>query len=333
MANRSDFGRHNSTKPRVAELRKGKIVPEKRYRPSLVGPLILIAIGVLLLLNQMGRLPWSVWGSLWRFWPVILILIGLEILVGTSRSIALYIAGLLVAIAVLGGIIGYAIYRGGQPAGPRPVTGTETVLEALRDADRGHVVIRFGVGNLAIGSLADPPNFVEGKIEYGRYSLQAEKSFDVSNGRASFSLQAHSQSIPFWMPGENIGDNWKIEFTPRIPIELNIDAGVGKVEMDLSDLKVTTLNLKTGVGETVITFPAAAGLTRASIQAGVGQVTVQIPDGVGTRIRVSKGLGSVHTESRRFTRSGDEYVSTDYRTAEDKLELEIKGGIGNITIQ
>jgi len=93
---------------------------ERHHRPSLVGPLILIAVGILLLLNQAGRLPWTVWGTLWRFWPVILVLVGLEVLIGAGRSTAWYIVGLVIAVVVLGGVIGYAIYRSNQPSAPRP---------------------------------------------------------------------------------------------------------------------------------------------------------------------------------------------------------------------
>ncbi len=306
---------------------------ERRYRPGLIGPLILITVGVLLLLNQMGRLPWSVWGTLWRFWPVALILIGLEIIVKGSRSPVVYIIGLLIAILVLGGVIGYAIYQGGQPAGPRRVTGSDTVLESRQDADHGDITIKFGVGKLEIGALSDSPNFVEGKIEYGQFAFKAEEDFGVSNGRAVFSLKAQSVSIPFWVPSGDVSDYWNIRFTPRIPLEMHVDTGVGKVAMDLSDLKVTKLDLETGVGETIITFPAAAGLTSASIDTGIGGVTVRIPDGVGARVHVSQGIGSVRVDSKRFTRSGDDYTSTDYHTAENRLDLEIDGGIGSITIQ
>ena len=37
---------------------------------------ILIGLGVLLLLWQLGVLPANTWALLWRFWPVILIAIG-----------------------------------------------------------------------------------------------------------------------------------------------------------------------------------------------------------------------------------------------------------------
>lgn len=306
---------------------------ERKYRPSLVGPLILIAIGVLLLLNQMGRLPWSAWGTLWRFWPVIVILMGLEVLVGVSRSRIVYLVGVLIAIVVLGSVIVYAVYRGGQAPGPWPAARTEHVLEALQDADRGQITLRFGVGELGIRALVDSPNFAEGRIEYARYSREAEKQFRVNNGQAEFSLQARTQSFPFWRPGEDVGEHWNLEFTPRIPLAMRVATGVGDVDLDLSHLKVTELDLGSAVGETTVAFPTAAGKTRASVKAAIGDITVRIPDGVGARIRVSKLLVSVDVKSKRFARSDDEYASTDYDTAENKLDLEINLVIGNITIQ
>jgi hypothetical protein len=85
---------------------------ERARRPSLVGPLILITIGVLLLLNQTGRLRWDVLGSLWRYWPVILILLGIEALIGASQSRVLYLLGVLIAVAVLAGLVGYVMLQG-----------------------------------------------------------------------------------------------------------------------------------------------------------------------------------------------------------------------------
>lgn len=305
---------------------------ERSYRPSLIGPLILITAGVLLLLNQAGRLPWSVWGTLWRFWPIVLILIGIDVLVKGSRSLAVYVIGLLIALAVLGGVIGYAVHQSGQAARPWMAMSADTVLEQRQDADRGDIRLRFGAGRLAIGALSDSPSFVEGKIEYGRYSRKAEKAFRVTSGRAVFSLEAQTPSFPRSVPGPDIGDRWDLKFTPRIPLDMNIEGGVGKVEMDLSDLQVTKLGLKVGVGETIITLPTAAEHCSASVEAAVGSIAVRIPDAVGARISVSRALCSLRVDER-FVRSVDTYVSTNYDTAGNTIELEIACAVGSITIQ
>ena len=306
---------------------------EGRQRPGVVGPLILITIGVILLLNQMGRLTWDIWGTLWRLWPVILILIGLDILVGASRSTLVHILGLLMAILIIGGTIFYAVRGGPLPTSGESAQGSETLLEEMQDASSGRIMLKPGIARTEVRALSESANFVEGKIEYGRYSQRAEKDFSVSSGQAIFSLRQRSRSAPFWWPGEDIAERWNLQFTPRIPLEISIDSGVGSTMLDLSRLKVTRFDLNAGVGSTTVIFPAAAGQTRASIDGGVGLIKVRIPDGVGARVRVSSGLGSVHVSHSRLERSGNEYISSDYNTAENKLDLDIRGGVGNISIE
>ena len=47
---------------------------------SLFVPLLLIAAGVVLLLNTLNVLPWESWSEIGRFWPVLVIAFGLSIL-------------------------------------------------------------------------------------------------------------------------------------------------------------------------------------------------------------------------------------------------------------
>ena len=54
----------------------------KRYHRSYTGALILIILGAVFLLNNFGILSWGVWDTLWRFWPVLLVIWGLQLLFG-----------------------------------------------------------------------------------------------------------------------------------------------------------------------------------------------------------------------------------------------------------
>ncbi len=305
---------------------------EKGYRPSIIGPLILITAGVLLLLNQAGRLPWTIWGTLWRFWPVIIILVGIEILVGVSRSTVVYVAGLIIAAAVLITVVVLALYISGRPVPPGPPARTERIVEPLRDADRGRIELDFALGTLEVGALGDSPNFVEGEIEYSRYSRSVAETYRVRDGLATFSLEARSRSMPFWLPGD-AGEHWDLQFTPRIPLDVEVDAGAATAELDLKELQVTRLEFDGGVGRTKIVFPAAAGSTEASVSGGVGEITLQVPANVGARIQVDRALTAVRVENPRFVRSGDEYVSTNYETAENRLEMTVESAIGAIIIR
>jgi hypothetical protein len=70
----------------------------------------------------------------------------------------------------------------------------------------------------------------------------------------------------------------------------------------------------------------------ARIDTGVGDMTVTIPQGVAARIRVDRGLGSVDV-SGNYSRRDDEYTSADFNTAENRVDLEVNGGIGRIVIR
>jgi hypothetical protein len=45
-------------------------------RGGLLLPVLVIVAGILLLLNNLNVLDWSVWGEIAKFWPVLLILGG-----------------------------------------------------------------------------------------------------------------------------------------------------------------------------------------------------------------------------------------------------------------
>lgn len=74
-------------------------------RQGITGPLILITFGILLILNNLKQLPDGFFGSLWHFWPVVLILLGLDVLLSHNKSIIGYLTQILFGIAVICGII------------------------------------------------------------------------------------------------------------------------------------------------------------------------------------------------------------------------------------
>jgi hypothetical protein len=71
---------------------------------SVLWPSLLIAAGAVLLLSNMGYLPEILWSQLWRFWPVLLIAMGIDTLF-SRRSVFGSIVGALLILTLLGGVI------------------------------------------------------------------------------------------------------------------------------------------------------------------------------------------------------------------------------------
>ncbi len=70
-------------------------------RPGILGPLLLITAGLILLADNLGYVSVSIWSVLWDYWPVVLILIGLDVIVSHTESRVHYILGVLAGLVII----------------------------------------------------------------------------------------------------------------------------------------------------------------------------------------------------------------------------------------
>lgn len=86
-----------------------EIKDTKHYEDTggVVWGVLLIFGGILFLLNTLNLVPWEVWGQLWQFWPVLLILVGFRIILGNNAfsrllvtALSIFVIGMAFAIAL-----------------------------------------------------------------------------------------------------------------------------------------------------------------------------------------------------------------------------------------
>jgi hypothetical protein len=58
---------------------------------------------------------------------------------------------------------------------------------------------------------------------------------------------------------------------------------------------------------------------------------VLVPSGVGVRMRAEGGLGKINAEG--FQREGQAYVNDAYGDSEVTLEVDVRGGVGQINLE
>ena len=103
--------------------------------------IFLLFLGGIFLLQTLNVLPWGLWETLWRFWPVLIIIIGLDILL---RRYNVWLVGLLILVILstclsiamwqyassLAGPIGIAAKRYSEPLGDVEVNYEMNIDEA-----------------------------------------------------------------------------------------------------------------------------------------------------------------------------------------------------------
>jgi hypothetical protein len=299
---------------------------KRSRRRSVVLPAVLILLGVLLLLNNLGLMNWSVWTAIARFWPLILIALGLELILGRgSVSTSVIVIVVLVIIAGSGLTLRHPTARGA-------ITRTR-VEKPLSGATSADIEINMGVGALYLSSLANSSDLITGMVDtaVGEWLTQ---DFKITGNRASLMLATERRNFidPYFFGiGRQPARTWDLALTQNIPISLDIRTGVGEARIDLERVMATAVEVRTGVGKTDLTLPAM-GNAKVTLSGGVGETVIHIPKGVAARIRTKTGIGSVQVHGN-YTRINNEYISPDFDTAENRVELEVKGGIGSIRIQ
>ena len=293
-------------------------------RGSLMGPVVLIGAGIIFLLNNLGLLSWMIWDTLWRLWPVLLIAIGLDILVG-RRSIW---GSALVALLLVAGLIGAIVWSSVLPVTGDTLT-SETIRQPLQGATQAEVEIHFGAGRLHLDALPEDADLIQGRIGLtGREEVVSD--FRISGDTAHYELRSRNR---WTMPTTSLwrdDKSWDLGLNRDVPIDLRIDTGAGETTLDLAQLNLSALDVNCGVGQTTIILPRRGQLA-AEIDTGIGEVRITIPAGMAARVNVDTGIGGV-TVDGDLQRSGDVYSTTDYGSAIERVELEVDGGIGSIIL-
>jgi len=65
---------------------------------------LFIGAGVLLLLSNLGYLPSQSWDALWRLWPLLLVALGVDQLIGRHSMIGAIFSALFV-LMLIGGVV------------------------------------------------------------------------------------------------------------------------------------------------------------------------------------------------------------------------------------
>jgi hypothetical protein len=299
-----------------------------RTGPRLFWPIILIGVGVIFLLNNLGVITGSPWEVIWRLWPVLLIALGLEILIGRTGAVGSLISAVL-GLGVVVGVLWILITRPALPGFNLNFSGelkTTPVEYPLKDVRSASVSIGFTTGTNELRALTDSTNLLEGTIRhYGNLT------FDASDSGSQASVRMKSSNVSIAMPFGGSEEHWTVALNPAVAYDLTLEMGVGQSTVDLSKLTVTGGRLNAGVGVTDLTLPAKGKFT-LSIDGGVGLVKIRLPGKMALRAEVDTGLGSFNPGSRLRALGGDVYETEGFDLADNAITLRIKAGVGTLRV-
>lgn len=253
---------------------------------------VLIVLGGLFLLDNLGLLPVRAWEL---FWPLLLIGFGAWTLLGVTQRNA-----------------------------KREVAVAQV---ALRGAARARVRVQHGAGILRAHAGAKP-----GMLASGSFAGGLASNVNLEGDLLVASLKPDAELFPFFTPwnwGPGGVYDWDLALTDTIPLELSFETGAGESRLDLSALQVTSLKMKTGASSTTLTLPAhPVGTCPVRIEGGVASIEATLPAGVEAFIRSESGLAEFHVDHARFLPVPGGHQTAGYAAAPDRVQIEVGMGLG-----
>ncbi len=324
---------------------------ENRRNRSFFWPILLIGIGALWLLSNLGLIESVSMGTFLRFWPLILIVIGLDLIIGRSSEIISAVLGLF-AVAAMAILIVAAPSLGAR-TNLNPDAVYETFQSELNGAGFSEVTLDLSSYQTSIKALEDSNLLFLADVGYYgdmRFSDTGDKTRRIK-------LEHYNTNISF----NPIPLRWDIGLNPDIPTDLFVDGGSGSIDMDLSQIDLTAFTYDGGSGSLDLSLPTSKDNYTAKLDTGSGSVrvrlsgddsltlevdggsgstTITLPANTAVRVEVlDDGSGSLRLPSglEQIRFDDDEegtWQSPDYEEAETQILIRIvNAGSGSITVR
>ncbi len=284
---------------------------------------VLVFLGLAFLMDNFKLTPAGFWGVLWRFWPVLLILIGLKTLIGSGRPV---LVGSITAFTMFA-VLGLSLYVSWSKATEKPTITNFT--ERIGSFTRAKADIEFGAGDLKLDGAAGAGNLLEATTEHRGASTGISKNFTQSGNTGQIKLTLTPEARR--LIGEK-KDKWQLHFSRNIPLDINFKSGLSDLSLDLSSLQVENLNLDIGGSKLRLQLPAT-GMSKVAIKSGIADIEITVPQGKAAKIKVDGGLSSSDIDEKRFPHIDEYYVSPDFNSSSNRVEMEIGSGLSRIRIK
>lgn len=279
---------------------------------GLVFPLVLVIGGLLVLMANLGTLPADAGWRLFQLWPLLLVMLGVQLLVPHMFHGAAVpaVTLLLVGVIAVGGFA-YAL------AGPSLTSGNYTRFESTSPA------AGITAGTVTIDTAGAQVTIRAGSV--GDQLYQAKIDYTGSAPRFSYDAgQLHITTTPNnvfdWYQGQDVID---LTLNPSAAWTVNVNGAGSTVKLDFTEGNLHAFKLDGVGGNATIVAAQPEGAVSVNVN-GVGTgVTLQVPAGTEYRV-TTQGIGT----------SVDGTTQTSgWATAADRYDVTANGVGSHVKVQ
>jgi hypothetical protein len=289
---------------------------------GITASVLIAGVGALLMAGNLGYASVSAWDMLSKGWPLILVGIGVDIILG-RHTVARAIIGIFMALVLIGGMFWLADLSFPGSVHSMDFNQTyknETSLQLNIERIAGRV--ELSAGKPSSGALLD-----------GEFNLLKNENLEPSveqkaNG-VVVNLDTNSNTFPGAIrPSQSA--YWKIKVNPEPELTLNSKVTVGESRLDLRGLAVKDVRSETTMGRTDI-YTANTKDATYHISGSMGEIVIRVPKGAAVTVSVNKTIGTVSFPDG-YDRENGTYNSPAFSDNESAIRISVDLPIGALRV-
>lgn len=296
---------------------------------------VIMTIGVLLLLGNLGIISWSILGSLAQIWPLIIIAVGINLLFNNHVIVRMLTWAALIAALVLAGTFlprsdNWDIRLDFNGLGHRSADAVKAVSRQFPkdDAvDSAELNLKIPAGALEISGQ-------DAYLMNARYPGPEDKlKVDTLDGGARKVFSTDGGELV--LRAADTGNDWtyRYELYDDIPWNLRIEAGATDADLDLRHVILKNLELNSGAGDIDLHIGKVDWKATVAADVKASDFKIVLPEGTGFRADIKGAIHDISIEGDEYTRNGDVYTSNNYGTATQKVDINLDVAVGDIQIE
>ena len=181
------------------------------------------------------------------------------------------------------------------------------------------IFMEMGLADLKI-TAGEPQSILLASVNYNPEKIKPV--IDYTPGKTGrLEIECRKKSRVKFDDLDHDENEWRLAFTNRIPLEIDLELGMGEGDLDLTGLLITGMTIDAGLSELMIEFdePNKEVIERLRVDSGLGEF-------------IAKGLLNANIEEFKF--SGGLGSSELYFTgkAQRPTEAKIEVGLGSLEI-
>jgi hypothetical protein len=308
--------------------------PRHHYAPTVVWPFALIGLGIVALLVNTGGITWDSLARVAGLWPVLLILVGIELIISRSLRPAIALTTN-VAISGVALVSLLALLISGASFGIGGWWSTASVQTITRSAPvatltQAQLDLNYGAATVAIHGGSTGNDLYRARLTYA-----GNPAPTVSVDRATGTVHVNrGNRSPFQILPSNTREQVDLVLNNQVSWAVTLNTGASQQTIDLRSLTLTSLRINGGASSAEIDLPQPSGAVPVQINGGAMSLRMVAPTAAAIQMTSNGGFNSMTCDGQSVSGFGrQQWQSPNFMGSMNRFDVQFSGGASSVRLE